>query len=45
MTGTATKSGTRPRIRQWAWFIGLWLAGFFTLGAISLVIRAIMNIG
>lgn len=41
MTGTATKS----RLRQWAWFIGLWLAGFFTLGAISLVIRAIMNIG
>lgn len=31
--------------RQWLWFIGLWLTGFLTLGAISLVIRAIMNIG
>lgn len=33
------------RQRQWLWFIGLWLAGFLTLGAISLVIRAVMNIG
>lgn len=31
--------------KQWLWFIGLWLAGFCTVGAISLVIRAIMNIG
>lgn len=30
---------------QWLWFVGLWLAGFLTLGAISLIIRAIMNIG
>ena len=34
-----------PKQKQWLWFIGLWLAGFGTLGAISLVIRAIMNIG
>jgi hypothetical protein len=31
--------------KQWAWFVGLWLAGFLTVGAISLVIKAIMNIG
>jgi hypothetical protein len=34
-----------PRQKQWLWFIGLWLAGFATLGVVSLVIRAIMNIG
>lgn len=41
MTGTDIKT----RGRQWAWFIGLWLAGFFTVGALSLVIRAVMNLG
>lgn len=31
--------------RQWLWFAGLWLAGFLTLGMLSLLIRAVMNIG
>ncbi len=31
--------------KQWLWMIGLWLAGFCTLGVISMIIRAIMNIG
>lgn len=31
--------------KEWLWFGGLWLVGFLALGAISLVIRAVMNIG
>lgn len=31
--------------KQWLWFAGLWAAGFCTLGIISLIIRAVMNIG
>ncbi len=30
--------------KQWLWFIGLWLAGFLTLGIISMAIKMIMNI-
>lgn len=44
MTATATKKISAKK-NQWLWFVGLWLAGFCTLGAISLVIRAVMNIG
>ncbi len=40
MTSTPTS-----KRKQWAWFAALWLLGFCTVGAISLVIRAIMNIG
>lgn len=40
MTSTATS-----KKKQWAWFVGLWLAGFCTVGTISLIIKAIMNIG
>lgn len=40
-----TNTATDPKWKQWAWFVGLWLVGFCTVGAISLVIRAIMNIG
>lgn len=40
MTSTATS-----KKKQWMWFVALWLAGFCTVGVISLIIRAIMNIG
>ena len=40
MTSTATS-----KRKQWLWFGGLWMAGFCTVGAVSLVIKAIMNIG
>ncbi len=36
---------TTNKKRQWAWFVGLWLAGFCTLGVISVLIKAVMNIG
>lgn len=29
----------KPKLTQWLWFIGLWLGGFLTLGAISYVIK------
>lgn len=40
MTATPTS-----KKKQWLWFVGLWLGGFLTLGAVSMGIRAIMNIG
>lgn len=31
--------------KQWGWFLLLWIGGFCTVGAVSLIIKAIMNIG
>lgn len=28
--------------RQWLWFVGLWIAGVVTVGAVSLLLRAIL---
>lgn len=33
------------KLKQWGWFVLLWLGGFLTLGAISMIIKAVMNIG
>ena len=32
-------------IKQWLWFIALWLGGLMTVFSISLVIKFVMNIG
>ena len=28
-----------PAWKRWAWFVGLWLAGVITVGAVGMVIR------
>lgn len=34
-----------PKTRQRLWFVALWLGGFLAVGIMSLIIKAIMNIG
>jgi hypothetical protein len=31
-------------VKRLGWFIGLWLAGVFTLGAIALLLRAALGL-
>ncbi|MDP4917485.1 MAG: hypothetical protein NWR12_07190 [Haliea sp.] len=28
--------------KKWAWFVGLWLAGVLTVGAVSVVLRWVL---
>lgn len=35
-------SGHRDALRKWGWFIGLWLGGVLTVGAVSLLLRAVL---
>lgn len=32
-----------PRLRQWAWFMGLWAASVVTLGIVASVLRAVIR--
>lgn len=40
-----TDKPTDPKWKQWAWFVGLWFGGLLSVFALSLVIKAVMNIG
>ena len=40
-----TRRPINPKTRQWLWFVALWLGGFLTVGMMSLIIKAVMNIG
>jgi len=34
---------SRPALRRWLWFVGLWLAGVGAVTAIGLVIRMFLH--
>ena len=38
------KLSQKKRIRQWGWFLGLWLLGFFSLFFLSFLIKLLMSI-
>ena len=33
----------RDTISRWLWFLGLWAAGVVTVGAVAMVLRAVMK--
>ena len=40
LQGTAAKPS--KRLKQWLWFLGLWMAGVATIGTLSFLLRAIL---
>lgn len=33
-----------PKVRQWFWFMALWIFGFLSMAALSLIVKLIMKI-
>jgi len=33
---------TRPLLRKWVWFLGLWIASVMSLGIVATLIRAMV---
>lgn len=40
-----TKITSKLPQNPWFWFIGLWVAGFVTLGVVSYLIKMAVNLG
>jgi hypothetical protein len=34
---------TNPRVRQWAWFFGLWAGSVLALGVVAGVLRIVLR--
>ena len=33
---------TRPLLRKWVWFVGLWIASVVALATVAMLIRAVI---